>query len=219
MDKLIEHEQQNLIIDMAEYYFQNWVKDTKEFDQFFFKVVKLAFKHGSDDSRFGFMKHMIKVTSNKDPSLSEMLAEAYKEKEDYGRAYIYYFSANMPYKTVELVLNHLIKQGYPNEAGLYKLRAVLEYLAFNKIESARTCLEKLWDENDNNYYKNMAKAVIVCVEKDRFDVMKKVKENYQAIIASDPSLFEYLNRICVVHFKKPLKQPSMLQSMMESMFS
>ena len=161
LDKLIEHNQKNLIVDMAEYYFTNFVKETKEFDEFFFKVVKTAFKHGEDEHRFGFIKRMIKATGNRDPSLSYMLAEGYKDKEDFYRAYVYSFTANSPSLTCELLLNHLIKQGYQNEEDLFKLRAILEYLASNKIESARTCLDKLWKKDDSNYHKNMAKAVIM----------------------------------------------------------
>ena len=75
---------------MAEYYYSNWVKDSKDYDPFFFKICKLAFVNGSDEHRFAFMKRMMKATGNLDTSLAELLAETYVEKEDYLRGYVYY---------------------------------------------------------------------------------------------------------------------------------
>lgn len=128
MDKLIEHKQTNLIVDMAEYYYTNWVKDTKEFDPFFFKICKLAFKHGADEHRFSFMKRMIKITGGKNEEFNDLLSTAYTEKGDYLRAYVFSFNTGSPHKTADLLLNHIIPSGYPPEAELFKLRAVFEYL-------------------------------------------------------------------------------------------
>lgn len=159
LEKLIEHKQGGLVIDMAEHYFNNWVKENKDLDPFFFKVCKLAFKNGQDDLKFPFIKRMMKF-SGQNPSLAEMIAEAYKEKEEYYRAYTYSFRANSPHMTVDLLLNHIIDLGYPNEVDLFKLRAVLEYAISNNIECAEVLIKKLWDENESNPHKNMAQAVI-----------------------------------------------------------
>ena len=138
MDKLIAHEQSNLIVDLAEHYYTNWVKETQEYDLFFFKICKLAFSHGSEEHRYSFIKRMIKSTSNKDSALSEMLAEAYEKKGDYSRAYYYSIIANKPHMTCELMLTKIINLGYVNEGVLFKLRTVFEYLAHGLIESAKT---------------------------------------------------------------------------------
>ena len=122
---------------MAEHYHTNWVKDTKEFDQFFFKLCKQAFTHGSDEQKFAFMKRMIKLSRNKDIELSEMLAEGYQAKGDYPRAYIYSITANKPHMTCELLNDHLIAKGNPYEADLFKIRAVFEYLSITQLESAK----------------------------------------------------------------------------------
>lgn len=161
LDKLIEHKQGSLIRDMAEHYFENWVKETKEFDPFFFKVCKLAFLHGDEENRFAFMKRMIRVTCNKNLELAQLIAEGYKEKGEYLKSYVYSISANMPHLTVDLLLNHIIDLGYINEADLFKLRAVLEYMLINKTDSAQVLYEKLWSKKDDNPHKNMAKAIIL----------------------------------------------------------
>ena len=204
---------------MAEYYFTNWVKDSRDFDPFFFKICKLAFVNGSDDHRFSFLKRMMRASGNIDSGLAELLAETYVEKEDYLRAYIYYINADMPHHTVDILLNHILKLGYPPEAGLFKLRTVLEFLSVGKTESAKTCFDKLWDSKASDFFKNMAYAVIIWCEKERFDIMKIIKDKYSEIIRLDPNLFEYMNRISIVYFEKPLKQQNMLQSMMQGIFS
>ena len=229
---------------MAEYYFTNWVKDSRDFDPFFFKICKLAFVNGSDDHRFSFLKRMMRASGNIDSGLAELLAETYIEKEDYLRAYIYfiafeiklkmntfiksnyacvqyiyYINADMPHHTVDILLNHILKLGYPPEAGLFKLRTVLEFLSVGKTESAKTCFDKLWDSKASDFFKNMAYAIIIWCEKERFDIMKIIKDKYSEIIKLDPNLFEYMNRISIVYFEKPLKQQNMLQSMMQGIFS
>lgn len=204
---------------MAEYYFTNWVKDSRDFDPFFFKICKLAFVNGSDDHRFSFLKRMMRASGNIDSGLAELLAETYVEKEDYLRAYIYYINADMPHHTVDILLNHILKLGYPPEAGLFKLRTVLEFLSVGKTESAKTCFDKLWDSKASDFFKNMAYAIIIWCEKERFDIMKIIKDKYSEIIKLDPNLFEYMNRISIVYFEKPLKQQNMLQSMMQGIFS
>ena len=204
---------------MGEYYYENWVKDTKEFDEFFFKIVKLSFIHGDDENRFTFIKRMIRITRNHTGVLSDLLSETYKETGQYLNSYVYSIKANKPYLTIELLQDHIMETGYYNEADLFKLRAVLEYMIYNMVESAKICYDKLWSSEESNPHKNMAKAIMICCEKDRFDIYKKVKEGYQEIINSDPHLFNYMEKISMQHFEKPLKQPNMMQQMMKSMFS
>ena len=161
MDKLIEHKQQSLVRDLGEYYFENWVKDTQEIDEFCIKIIKLAFING-DENRFSFMKRMIRLTKNKGGQLSELLAETYKENEEYLMAYMYSLKAGRPYLTVELLQNHIIDTAYPNEGDLFRLRAVLEYMTFNLTDNARICIDKLWNAKETNIYKNMANAIMLC---------------------------------------------------------
>ena len=124
----------------------------------------------------------------------------------------------MPHRIIYLLLNHILKLGYPTEASLFKLRAVLEFLSVGKTESAKICYAKLWDAKESDYYKNMANALIIWVEKERFDLLKIINQKYAEIIKQDTNLFEYINRISIVYFEKSLKPQNMLQTMM-SMFS
>lgn len=219
MSKLIESGEKSLIRDWGEYYFENWIKDTKEFDEFFIKICKLAFTHGDDENRFAFLKRMIRVSANKTGQLSELMAETCQQRGEYLKAYVYSLKANKPYMTVELLKEHIIQDGYKSEEDLFKLRAALEYISFGLIGSAQVCIDKLWDQDDENPFKNLVNAVLLCLEKERLDIYKKIPELYSAMIASDPSVMNYLEKICTVHFKKPLKEPNMLEQMMSSMFS
>ena len=65
----------------------------------------------------------------------------------------------------------------------------------------------------------MCLAVILAIEKDRFDLIKYIERGYTEIIAQDPSLYKYLEKIVSVYFDKALRPPSMIEQMMSSMFS
>jgi hypothetical protein len=160
MEKLIEHKQKSLVVDMAEYYFKNWVKETREFDEFFKKICILAFKHGDDEHKISFIKQMININRTNSGDLAEVIAEEYKQRKDYYRSYVYSILANAPHLTLEM-LEQIIKNGYPNETDLFKLRAVLEYMIIGKLESATILIEKLWDKEESNPFKNMANAIWV----------------------------------------------------------
>mmetsp|Transcript_30995 Transcript_30995/g.30535 ORF Transcript_30995/g.30535 Transcript_30995/m.30535 type:complete len:179 (-) Transcript_30995:257-793(-) len=137
MEKLVASGEKSLIRDWGEYYFENWIKDTKEFDEFFFKISKLAFIHGDKENKYSFLKRMINASKNKTGQLSELMAETCMNEKQYLKAYVYSLKANKPYMTIELLNNHIIKEGYTNEVDLFKIRAVLEYISFGLIGSAQ----------------------------------------------------------------------------------
>jgi Pyruvate/2-oxoacid:ferredoxin oxidoreductase gamma subunit len=147
---LVEHEQADLVIEMAEHYFKTYVKEMKDIDDFLFKISAYAFEHGAEDRRYYFIIEVIKFTGEGGQSLIHILADAYKQKGKYLNAYLYYVAGDKPLDVVCLLHDHVMKEGYESEENYFILRAILEFILHGNIDSAKIVQKEMWSaENED----------------------------------------------------------------------
>jgi hypothetical protein len=119
IEALATRDQGDLVVELTQHYFEDYVRPSGDADDFFFKISKYAFEHGSEDRRYSYLQTVIKFY--KDDSLIRTLAEAYKANGDYLRAYVYFVAADKPLEVVTLLDDHIIPAGKPSERNLFIL--------------------------------------------------------------------------------------------------
>ena len=96
--------------------------------------------------------------------------------------------------------------GYKSEKNYFVLRACLEFIMHQHIDSAKYLMETFWTEPDESgrLFLNLVRFVIEGCERKDVEILKAVKAKYARLLARDPSLNNYLHQIAVRHTKKGL---------------
>ena len=131
------------------------------------------------------MISVIKATGNNE-SLMHDLVQAYKEKKDYLRAYVYSVAGNNVDEVARLLKNHIFSMGYKSEKNLFILRAAFEFMMQNRIESANNLIELFWTEEKHEedeeglsrIYHNFYKNIIYGIENSDIDFIRIVVSKY-----------------------------------------
>ena len=121
VDAMIEKNQKDIVIDLADHFFKTYAKEAKDFDEFLLHLSQKAFENGSEDRRYTFALSVIKSVGKDGQQLTLALAEAYKKHEQYLKAYIYFIAGDKPLEVVELMQKHILLMGYKTEKNLFIL--------------------------------------------------------------------------------------------------
>lgn len=128
VDELILKEQKDIIVDIAEHYFKEYVKKSGDVDDFLIDLTQKAFEQGSEDRRYNFILAVIKFVGKDTERLLWLLAWAYQEHGQHLKAYTYFVACDEPQEVISLLDKHIIEKGYKTERDFFILRAIFDFL-------------------------------------------------------------------------------------------
>mmetsp|Transcript_33937 Transcript_33937/g.25010 ORF Transcript_33937/g.25010 Transcript_33937/m.25010 type:complete len:116 (-) Transcript_33937:2312-2659(-) len=106
-----------------------------------------------------------------------------------------------------------MKWGYKGEQDLFVVRATLELLARDSnVDVARRFFEGFPWEGERTLLMNFVVLLLDAMEVKDFNFYKEILGRYQSQFGRDPAFVEYLDKIALKHYGKPLKEASGLEA-------